>query len=99
MCAYTNTAVDNLVDSFSGAGVHPLRVGFAGRVPQHLHQYTLDAQIDAHSLKPTLDQLRSKITTMENQLDKLETSIENTPDKDQRQLMNQKRSKLARPNG
>lgn len=95
MCAYTNTAVDNLVDSFSAAGVKPLRVGFAGRVPHHLHQFTLDAQIDAHSLKPTLDQLRSKITTTERQLDKLETSIENTQDKDQKQSLRLKRGKLA----
>ncbi|KAF8305833.1 P-loop containing nucleoside triphosphate hydrolase protein, partial [Clavulina sp. PMI_390] len=75
VCTYTNVAVDNLVESFSNCGLNPLRVGFAGRVPDHLHNYTLDAKIEAHSSKPVIDEIRAKLDNAERALERVEASL------------------------
>lgn len=76
VCTFTNTAVDNLVDSFSTSDVNPLRVGFAARVPQHLHQYTLDARIERHARKGELDGLAKAIVATEKRVETIERSLE-----------------------
>ncbi|KDQ54482.1 hypothetical protein JAAARDRAFT_135529 [Jaapia argillacea MUCL 33604] len=57
VCTYTNVAVDNLVEGLAAAGVRPLRVGYGGKVKESLFEHTLDAKLEAHPLKPQVDQL------------------------------------------
>lgn len=57
VCAYTNAAVDNLVEGFIGAGLKPLRIGFRGKIKDSLTKHTLDYKLDQHPLKPKVDTL------------------------------------------
>jgi superfamily I DNA and/or RNA helicase len=75
VCTYTNVAVDNLVEGFATAGVKPLRVGFAAKIKSSLHEYTLDAKLEAHPLKPKVDQLVKEQENVEKKLEALESRI------------------------
>lgn len=57
VCAYTNAAVDNLVEGFAEAGLRPLRIGFRGKIKDSLTQHTLDYKLDRHPLKVKVDKL------------------------------------------
>lgn len=88
-------AVDNLVESFAKAGVNPLRVGFAGRVPLALHRYTLDSCIETHPLKPTLDKLRAELASAERRLESAEASLLLAANNDpKKQVLQSKRGEL-----
>jgi superfamily I DNA and/or RNA helicase len=75
VCTYTNVAVDNLVEGFAAAGVKPLRVGFGAKIKPSLHEYTLDAKLEAHHLKLKVDQLLKDQETVERKLEALESRI------------------------
>lgn len=75
VCTYTNVAVDNLVEGFAAAGVKPLRVGFAAKIKSSLHEYTLEAKLEAHPLKPKVDQLVKEQENVERKLEGLESRI------------------------
>ncbi|KAI0063306.1 P-loop containing nucleoside triphosphate hydrolase protein [Artomyces pyxidatus] len=57
VCTYTNVAVDNVVEGLVAAGVKPLRVGYDGKVQASLYEYTLEAALERHPSRPTLEQL------------------------------------------
>ena len=57
VCAYTNAAVDNLVEGFAGVRLKPLRVGFRGKIKDSLTEHTLDYKLDQHPLKSKVDRL------------------------------------------
>ncbi|KAG6370711.1 P-loop containing nucleoside triphosphate hydrolase protein [Boletus reticuloceps] len=57
VCAYTNAAVDNLVEGFAGAHLKPLRVGFRGKIRDSLTKHTLDYKLDQHPLKSKVDKV------------------------------------------
>ncbi|KAG2152811.1 P-loop containing nucleoside triphosphate hydrolase protein [Suillus clintonianus] len=75
VCTYTNVAVDNLVEGFAAAGVKPLRVGFGAKIKSSLYEYTLDAKLEAHPLKPKVDQLLKDQENAEKKLGALEQRI------------------------
>ncbi|KAG2076441.1 P-loop containing nucleoside triphosphate hydrolase protein [Suillus decipiens] len=75
VCTYTNVAVDNLVEGFAAAGVKPLRVGFGAKIKSSLHEYTLDAKLEAHPLKIKVDQLLKDQENIERKLGALEDKI------------------------
>lgn len=71
LCTYTNVAVDNLVEGLVSAGLKPLRVGFAGKVKPSLLQYTLESEMERHSLRPKYEQLRERIKELEKAIKEL----------------------------
>ncbi|KAG1736198.1 P-loop containing nucleoside triphosphate hydrolase protein [Suillus lakei] len=75
VCTYTNVAVDNLVEGFAAAGVKPLRVGFGAKIKSSLYEYTLDAKLETHPLKPKVDQLLKDQESAERKLGALEHRI------------------------
>lgn len=66
VCTYTNVAVDNLVEGFAKAGLNPLRIGF-GKVRSSLREYTLDRQMETHSLAPKLKQVSEELAGLSAQ--------------------------------
>lgn len=75
VCTYTNVAVDNLVEGFAAAGVKPLRVGFGAKIKSCLHEYTLDAKLEAHPLRVKVEQLLKDQENVEKKLGALEDKI------------------------
>ncbi|KAG1852645.1 P-loop containing nucleoside triphosphate hydrolase protein [Suillus tomentosus] len=75
VCTYTNVAVDNLVEGFAAAGVRPLRVGFGAKIKSSLHEYTLDAKLEAHPLKVKVEQLLKDQENVERKLGALADKI------------------------
>ncbi|KAG1823050.1 P-loop containing nucleoside triphosphate hydrolase protein [Suillus variegatus] len=75
VCTYTNVAVDNLVEGFAAAGVKPLRVGFGAKIKSSLHEYTLDAKLEAHPFKVKVEQLLKDQENVEKKLGALEDKI------------------------
>lgn len=70
VCAYTNAAVDNLVEGFAGARLKPLRIGFRGKIKDSLTEHTLDYKLDQHPLKSKVDRLlEEKSVTEKKRLD------------------------------
>lgn len=70
VCAYTNAAVDNLVEGFAAAGLKPLRIGFRGKIKDSLTKHTLDYKLDQHPLKPKVDRfLEEKSAAEKKRLD------------------------------
>ncbi|KAG9040991.1 hypothetical protein FS837_012861, partial [Tulasnella sp. UAMH 9824] len=61
ICTYTNVAVDNLIEALVAAGVNPLRVASPGKVKESIAQYSLEAKMEAHRLKPELDKLTKEL--------------------------------------
>ncbi len=47
-CAPSNTAVDNLLERLTRAGVHAVRLGHPARVAEDLREHTLDALVQNH---------------------------------------------------
>lgn len=91
-------AVDNLVESFAKAGVKPLRVGFAGRVPPALHRYTLDSFIETHTSKPALDKLRTDLASAERRLETVQASLLGIGNNEsKKQVLQSKRGKISWP--
>ncbi|KAG9311016.1 P-loop containing nucleoside triphosphate hydrolase protein [Chiua virens] len=76
VCAYTNVAVDNLVESFADAGLKPLRIGFRGKIKDTLTKHTLDYKLEQHPLKPKVDVLLEKKKVAEKKISELTKKIE-----------------------
>lgn len=76
VCAYTNAAVDNLVEGFAEAGLEPLRIGFRGKIKDSLIEHTLDYKLDQHPLKPKVDRLLEEKRDTEKKLSDLTKRIE-----------------------
>lgn len=76
VCAYTNGAVDNLVEGFSNTGLKPLRIGFRGKIKDSLTEHTLDYKLDRHPLKPKVDKLLEDKCNAEKKLSSLTKKIE-----------------------
>ncbi|KAF8553618.1 P-loop containing nucleoside triphosphate hydrolase protein [Imleria badia] len=76
VCAYTNAAVDNLVEGLAGAGLKPLRIGFRGKVKDSLTEHTLDYKLDRHLFKSTVDRLLEEKRVAEKKRTDLTKRIE-----------------------
>lgn len=72
LAAHTNVAVDNLADGCIKAGLKVVRIGPSARARAGIDQYTLDAYFLRHSAKPRLDQIKSRLDT----LDRLKSDYE-----------------------
>ncbi len=55
--APSNTAVDNLVERLLRLGVPLVRLGHPARVARHLHDYTLDGQVQQHENAAVIESL------------------------------------------
>lgn len=55
--APSNTAVDNLVERLLKLGVPLVRLGHPARVARHLHDYTLDGQVQQHENAEVIEAL------------------------------------------
>jgi len=76
VCAYTNAAVDNLVEGFAGARLKPLRIGFRGKIKDSLTEHTLDYKLDQHPLKSKVDRLLEEKSATEKRRSDLTKRIE-----------------------
>lgn len=68
VCAYTNAAVDNLVEGFAEARLKPLRIGFRGKIKDSLTEHSLDYKLDQHHLKLKVDRLLEEKKETEKKL-------------------------------
>lgn len=76
VCAYTNAAVDNLVEGFAEARLKPLRIGFRGKIKDSLTVHTLDYKLDQHPLKPKVEKLLEEKNATDKKLLDLTKRIE-----------------------
>lgn len=76
VCAYTNAAVDNLVEGFAEARLKPLRIGFRGKIKDSLVAHTLDYKLDQHILQSKVDRLLKEKNDAEKKLTDLTKRIE-----------------------
>ncbi|WWD17087.1 hypothetical protein CI109_101524 [Kwoniella shandongensis] len=58
--AHTNVAVDNLLSGLRAYGVKALRMGTMERVPEDMHQWTMDKQLAQHPLYIQYEMLRAQ---------------------------------------
>ncbi|KAG8962067.1 hypothetical protein FRC05_005536 [Tulasnella sp. 425] len=75
ICTYTNVAVDNLIEALVTAGVKPLRVASPGKVKESIVQYSLEAKMETHRLKPELDELTAKLKRLHERREELHQKL------------------------
>ncbi|KIO30452.1 hypothetical protein M407DRAFT_224414 [Tulasnella calospora MUT 4182] len=86
ICTYTNVAVDNLLEALVAAGVNPLRVASPGKVKESVAQYSLEAKMEAHPLKPELDELMKDLPRLQERRDETHKKLQEVRDDSSKML-------------
>lgn len=64
------------MEGLLAAGLKPLRVGYSGKIKASLHEYTLEAKLEQHPLRPKHVAVEDQIKALEKALKALILRIE-----------------------
>ncbi|PVF95111.1 P-loop containing nucleoside triphosphate hydrolase protein [Serendipita vermifera] len=68
VCAYTNVALDNLVESIQAVDLKPLRIGIDAKMPDELKEWSFEGWIRKHPSWESLVDLRSRNEDIEAEI-------------------------------